>query len=232
MEGLTPLQRSSQCILQPQLTGKFLLVVFQLTLKGNKVFLCNIFEIFHHPEEFTFSFFSWHIESVYFHKVMVLAHRRQFPCYKVGELSRVSYYGNYSGFTILLFWDFFTPSLADGFSLGFEWQQTPQVSRTLLSILADLNNAVVWMVSTSPLISKSSSSSINSVRYVPNAPITIGSIVTFTFHFIQFSRKILVFISFIFTLWSAWPARSTVRLVCFFFSIFVDYHKDWSSGQD
>ena len=32
--------------------------------------------------------------------------------------------------------------------------KTPQVSRTLLSILADLNNAVVWMVSTRPLISK------------------------------------------------------------------------------
>ena len=32
-----------------------------------------------------------------------------------------------------------------------------QVSRTLLSSLADLNNAVVWMVSTRPLISKSSS---------------------------------------------------------------------------
>ena len=31
-----------------------------------------------------------------------------------------------------------------------------QVSRTLLSIMADLNNAVVWMVSTCPLISKSS----------------------------------------------------------------------------
>ena len=31
-----------------------------------------------------------------------------------------------------------------------------QVSRTLLSIPADLNNAVVWIVSTCPLISKSS----------------------------------------------------------------------------
>ena len=30
-----------------------------------------------------------------------------------------------------------------------------KVSRTLLSILADLNNVVVWMVSTRPLISKS-----------------------------------------------------------------------------
>ena len=31
-----------------------------------------------------------------------------------------------------------------------------QVSKTLLNILADLNNAVVWIVSTRPVISKSS----------------------------------------------------------------------------
>ena len=35
--------------------------------------------------------------------------------------------------------------------------KSPQVSRNLLSILADLNNAVVWIVSTRPLISKSPS---------------------------------------------------------------------------
>ena len=31
--------------------------------------------------------------------------------------------------------------------------KSPQISRTLLSILADLNNVVIWMVSTRPLIS-------------------------------------------------------------------------------
>ena len=46
-----------------------------------------------------------------------------------------------------------TDSNADSFSLKFERKQ---VSRTLLSIQADLNNAVVWMVSSCPLISKSS----------------------------------------------------------------------------
>ena len=35
--------------------------------------------------------------------------------------------------------------------------KTPQVSRTLFSILAELKNAVVWMTSTRPVISKSSS---------------------------------------------------------------------------
>ena len=39
-----------------------------------------------------------------------------------------------------------------------------QVSRTFLSILADINNAVVWMVS------------------VPSTPITVGITVTFKFH--------------------------------------------------
>ena len=43
----------------------------------------------------------------------------------------------------------------------FHWSLSdskfPQVSRTLLSILADVNNAVVWTVSSHPVISKSSS---------------------------------------------------------------------------
>ena len=43
----------------------------------------------------------------------------------------------------------------------FHWSlsdsKSPQVSRTLLSILAVLNNVVVWMVSTYPPTSKSSS---------------------------------------------------------------------------
>ena len=57
-----------------------------------------------------------------------------------------------------------------------------QVSRTLLSILVDLNNAVIWMVSTRPLISKYSSPCINPLVSVPLALITIGIIVTFMFH--------------------------------------------------
>ena len=60
--------------------------------------------------------------------------------------------------------------LADGFSLEFEWKflycyfilkfghisSSPQVSRTRLSILAVLSNAVIWIVSTRPPTSKSS----------------------------------------------------------------------------
>ena len=57
----------------------------------------------------------------------------------------------------------------------------PQVSRTHLSILVDLNN-VVWIVSTHPLISKSSSPFGNPLVTVPRVPIIIGKNVTFMFH--------------------------------------------------
>ena len=52
-------------------------------------------------------------------------------------------------------------------------KKSPQVSRTRLSIQADLN-AAVSIVSTCPLISKSSSSFNNPFGIVPSAPTTIG----------------------------------------------------------
>ena len=60
--------------------------------------------------------------------------------------------------------------------------KSPQVSRTLLSILAVFNYAVVWMVSTRLPNSKSSSPFDNPLVTVPKVPITIGIFVTFTFH--------------------------------------------------
>ena len=60
--------------------------------------------------------------------------------------------------------------------------KSPQVFETLLSILGELNNAVVWMVSTHPVISKSSSPCTNPLVTVARAPITIGIIVTYIFH--------------------------------------------------
>ena len=44
-------------------------------------------------------------------------------------------------------------TISDGFILDFERGTSPEVSRTLLSILADLNNAVVWIVSFRPPVS-------------------------------------------------------------------------------
>ena len=60
--------------------------------------------------------------------------------------------------------------------------KSPQVSRTLLSILADLNNATVWMVSTHLLISKSFGPCAKPLVTVLSTPITIGITVTFMFH--------------------------------------------------
>ena len=112
----------------------------------------------------------------------------------------------------------------------FHWSlsdsKSPQVSRTLLSILAVLNNAVVWMVSTRPPTSKSSSSLSNPFVTVPNAPITIGIIVTCIFHsfFKSLARsRYLSFFShsFSFILWSAGTAKSTILQVLFFFLIII-----------
>ena len=70
----------------------------------------------------------------------------------------------------------------------FHWSlsdwKSPQFSRTLLSILSVFNNAVIWMVSTRPPTSKSSSPFSNPLVTVLNAPITIGiiPIVTSMFH--------------------------------------------------
>ena len=68
----------------------------------------------------------------------------------------------------------------------FHWSlsdtKCPQVSRTILSILAVLNYAVIWIVSTCPPTSKSSWPFNNPLVIVPKAPITIGTIATFMFH--------------------------------------------------
>ena len=66
-------------------------------------------------------------------------------------------------------------------------------SRTLLSILADLNNAEVLTVSTRPVISKSSSPYTNPFVTVQGASIIIGIIVTFMYHsFCQFPNKVKI----------------------------------------
>ena len=113
----------------------------------------------------------------------------------------------------------------------FHWSlsdsKSPQVSRTLLSILAVLNSAVVWMVSTRPPTSKSSSPFSNPLVTVPNAPITIGIIVTCTFHSfflnsLARSRYLsLVSNSFSFILWSAGTAKSPILQVLFFFFLLI-----------
>ena len=74
------------------------------------------------------------------------------------------------------------------FHLGISWRSFSDVwvtvSRTFLSILADINNVVVWMVSTSPLISKSSSPF--NIPSVTVARVSIMIWINVTFMFLSF----------------------------------------------
>ena len=91
-------------------------------------------------------------------------------------------------------------------------RQSRQVFRTLLSILAYLNNSVVWMISTHPLISKSSVPVSKHLVTVPRAPITIRITGTFMFYGFFNSLAWLRYLSFFslsfnFSLWSAGTAQ-------------------------
>ena len=101
----------------------------------------------------------------------------------------------------------------------FHWSlsdsKSPQVSRTRLSILAVFSNAVVWIFSTPPPTSKSSRPFNNPLVIVPNATITIGTIITFMchsfFNSLARSRYLSFFsLSFRFILCSARTAKSTI----------------------
>ena len=117
----------------------------------------------------------------------------------------------------------------------FHWSlsdsRSPQVSRTLLIILTDLN-AVIGMVLIRPLISNSFSPFTKPLGTVLSAPITIGITVTLMLHSFLNSlarSKYLSLVSFslIFTLSFAGTANFSINS-----TIFVDYHLVWSSGRD
>ena len=110
--------------------------------------------------------------------------------------------------------------------------RSAHVSRTLLSILAHLNNAVVWIVSTRPLIFKFSSPYMNPLVTVPST-LTITDIIFMfcSFFFSSQARfKYLSFfsLSFNFTLWSAETAKSIIQrllfIILFFFQRICIYH--------
>ena len=101
--------------------------------------------------------------------------------------------------------------------------KSPQVSRARLRILAVLSNAVVWIVSTRLPTSKSSRPFNNPLVIMPNAPITIGTIVTSMFYSffnsLARSRYLSFFsLSFNFTLRSTETANITIFIYyCEFF---------------
>ena len=82
------------------------------------------------------------------------------------------YFYSLSFFHISISWWFFHWSFSDS--------KSPQVSSTLLSILADLKQCSSFgQFSTPPIISKSFSPCTNPLVTVPRAPITISIIITF-----------------------------------------------------
>ena len=110
--------------------------------------------------------------------------------------------------------------------------KSPQVSWTLLSILAVLNNDSIWMVSTRP--PNSSCPLNNPFVTVPNAPIKIGIIFTFMFHSffssLARSRYLSFFsLSFSFILWSTITLFSPQFCN---FSFFKNYFMVWFSSRD
>ena len=95
--------------------------------------------------------------------------------------------------------------------------KSPQVSRSLLSILSELNNTVILMISTRPLISKPSSPfcniwgsfQVNQLHLVSQLPLC--SIVFFK-SLVRSLYSSLFSLSFSFILWSAETAKSTFLL--------------------
>ena len=113
----------------------------------------------------------------------------------------------------------------------FHWSlsdsKSPQVPRTLLGIMAVLNNAVVWMVFPRPPTSKSSTPFSNPLVTVPNAPITIGIIFTCMFHsfFNSLARsRYLPSFHILSVLFSGQSiAKSTILQVLFFLVIIIKF---------
>ena len=139
------------------------------------------------------------------------------PC-REWSFFNIFWWGRIIIIIILRIWEFFTLVLADSFPLE---SQSLQVSRTLLSILANPNNAVVWMVSTCPLISKSFSPCTNPLVTVLSMSVTIGITITFLFHSffnsLARSRYLSLFLpSFNFTLWLAGMDKFPIWQVLFF----------------
>ena len=124
---------------------------------------------------------------------------------------------------------FFTPALAAVSHWSLSVSKS-RVSNTLLSILADPYNAVVWMVSTHPLICKSSSPFNNPLVTVQRASITIGIIVMFhSFSILSQGPGTYPSSHFL----SVLPCGQSGKQSSQFdeFSLFfVDYFKGWSSG--
>ena len=115
---------------------------------------------------------------------------------------------------------FFTPALVLHWCLSDS--KSPSVSRTLVSIQADLNNAIVWMVSTCLLISKSSRSFGNYSKRTNYNWYPRYLHFSYLFSSLARSKYVSLFLrSFLFTLWSAETEMFTIRQVLFIIIIII-----------
>ena len=101
----------------------------------------------------------------------------------------------------------------------FHWSlndnTSPRVFKTLLSILADFNNAIVCMVSILLLISISFRLLSKPLGTVTNTPTIIRITVTFTSQLSVKIPEFLNILTLIFPLWSAETVKFTSWLLCF-----------------
>ena len=107
--------------------------------------------------------------------------------------------------------------------------KSPQISRTFLSIQANFNIAVIWMVLIHSLIFNFSSPLSKPLRVVPSTPITTGITVTLMFHSFLDSparSKYLSYfsLSLIFHCVSRWDGKIHNMAS----SLFFNYHLVWS----
>ena len=137
---------------------------------------------------------------------------------RIKSLPSQYYYNHFTLITIIIILSFypFTNFSHQRSSMVSHWtlsdSKSPHVSRTLLSIMVDLNNVVVWMVYPHRLISKSSSLFTNPV---------IGLIVSFMLlSFFQFPCKvelpIFLFVCFQFYYVVSRTAKFIIWQVIFF----------------
>ena len=103
-----------------------------------------------------------------------------------------------------------------------------QISRTLLSILTDFNNAVLKGGLCSSSDFQPFQLSDQAFGIIPSTSITTGITVIFMFHsfhssLVRSKYLFLFLFSLIFTLWSAGTTKFTSRQVLFFFFLFFYY---------
>ena len=155
-----------------------------------------------------------------------------------GKLSQIKYIPEFIIYIyiiiILLLQKIFTSTLAFHWSLSDS--KSPQIPRTLLSIMIDLSNTVDWMVSIRSLIFKSSGPCTNPLVTVPNVPITISIIVPFLFdNFFSVPLQDLdIYFSFrsLSVLSCGQPEQQSPPFTKIPFFVVVDCHQVWKYGWD